>query len=128
MWTKNDFIYEGDVILGFSKDGFNKLQKNKFLVIPYGTKGIGNFAFSNRGLVGVALPESLEFIGDGAFSSNKISELEIPMSVHSIGHSCFCGNRLEEVDIENNIIKVSPFAFFGNASKYVNRLSFNYSY
>ncbi|MDR0408900.1 MAG: leucine-rich repeat domain-containing protein [Spirochaetaceae bacterium] len=66
--------------------------------------GIGKFAFKNKGLDSVVIPEGTTFIGEGAFASNNLSSIVIPDSVRSIGSQAFMGNNLGDITIGENVL------------------------
>ena len=73
--------------------GYSAFQDNSLeeLIIPNGTKCIGDFAFlGSTHLKYAQLPESLEYIGGGAFKNAcELKEIHIPQNVNYIGGSAF---------------------------------------
>ena len=86
------------------------------IVIPDGTKKIGNYAFCNcSGLTSVTIPDSVRSIGDYAFSgcSGMIS-ITIPDSVISIGDHAFSGcSGLTSITIPDGVTSIGRYAFSG---------------
>lgn len=76
--------------------GYSAFESNSLrtLIIPNGTKAIGDFAFlDSPNLEYVQLPESLEYIGGGAFKyARQLKEIHIPQNVNYIGGSAFHEN------------------------------------
>ncbi|MDR0472773.1 MAG: leucine-rich repeat domain-containing protein [Treponema sp.] len=86
---------------------------------------IGASAFSNKGLTGITIPNSVSSIEDYAFSRNQLTSLTIPDSVTSIGSHAFAGNQLTSLTIpdrvngasafsNNQLTDIRSYAFFGN--------------
>ncbi|MDR1147796.1 MAG: leucine-rich repeat domain-containing protein [Spirochaetaceae bacterium] len=71
---------------------------------------IEKFAYRNKGLDSVVIPEGTMFIGEGAFASNNLSSVVIPNSVQSIGSQAFMGNDLGYITIGENV-KVQSDSF-----------------
>lgn len=59
--------------------------------------GISGYAFMNKGLTKVKLPETLRSIGNYAFERNQLTHVEIGKYVMSIGHAPFLKNPLEQI-------------------------------
>jgi hypothetical protein len=79
--------------------------------------GIGKFAYKNKGLDSVVIPEGTTFIGEGAYASNNLSSIVIPASVRSIGSQAFIGNNLGDITIGENV-KVQSDSFRYQFSDY----------
>lgn len=121
-YAKLDYTYnESDktaVVTGF-KEG----QSNKDLVIPkttekdgvtYKVVSIGDYAFKNRGLTSVIIPNTITSIGRSGFSDNKLTSVTIPNTVTNIGYAIFSGNKLTSVTIPNTVKSIDAFAFYNN--------------
>lgn len=126
-----------NIITGFSESGAAKLENNKDLVIPAvdtsgnTVQGIGQGAFSGKGLTSLTLPEEIRtanngkwdssvemrgdfFIGNTAFSSNELTSLVIPEGVILIGGSAFKNNKLTSVSFPSTLMIISNQAFATN--------------
>ncbi len=75
---------------------------------------IENFAFNNKGLTSVTLPEGLLKIGNEAFSTNSITNLVIPNSVTEIGYNAFKNNLIASLDLGTGITTIGNTAFNTN--------------
>jgi hypothetical protein len=64
---------------------------------------IGKFAFANKRLSTVTIPEGTTCISEGAFFSNNLSEVIVPASVMFIEKQAFAGNNLERITIGSNV-------------------------
>ena len=113
-WVEDDFIWDGDTVLGIKKEAKNKLDKTSKLTIPRKATAIGDSAFYGFEITSVELPDSVTIIGDYAFSSNKLSSITIPDSITSIGESAFMNNLLTSVVIPNGIDNIKRAAFQNN--------------
>ena len=78
------------------------------LEISYSSKkyvvtSIGGFAFSQRQLTSIVIPNSVITIGEGAFGSNKLTSIVIPSSVTTIDdNNPFHKNPLERICVDSN--------------------------
>ena len=64
---------------------------------------IGGFAFSQRQLTSIVIPNSVITIGEGAFGSNKLTSIVIPSSVTTIDdNNPFHKNPLERICVDSN--------------------------
>lgn len=83
---ESDFIF--DTYSGAGRiSGYH--GKETEVVIPETINGItvdeiGAYAFQNKGLTSVELPEGIQKIGQGSFQNNKISVIEFPDTVTRI--------------------------------------------
>jgi hypothetical protein len=83
--------------------------------------GIGDSAFSGRGLTAVTIPENVAWIGSYAFSSNSLTTVIIPANVNSIGMAAFDGqayagaSSLQSALFLGNAPELSPA---GNGSSF----------
>ena len=89
------------------------------VVIPFMVNGvqvtaIGNGVFQGRGLIGVAIPDTVRSIGNSAFSNNQLTSVTIPSSVATIGSSAFSTNRLRSVYISDSVTSIGSHAFITN--------------
>jgi hypothetical protein len=74
---------------------------------------IGEFAFDDKGLTSLVLPEGLETIGLLSFSGNKLTSLTIPSTVTNIS-GAFSNNMLESVVFPDNLTVIDSISFQGN--------------
>ena len=78
---------------------------------PSPVVGIGNNAFSSRGLTHVVIPDSIIEINDQAFYRNNLDSLIIPDTITKIGQLAFAENRLTDVTIGSGIKTIETQAF-----------------
>ncbi len=107
------FDKETGTITGYSEEG------GKEVVIPSDIEGvkvsnIGEYAFKDRGITKLELPDTIEVIGIEAFSSNNIKELVLPDSVKTLGNGAFKNNELESLEFSSNLVEISDNAFADN--------------
>ncbi len=84
------------------------------IVIPEGVKSIGIEAFSyNESLVSVTLPESLESLGKGAFyGCSSLGEVHLPDNLTSLGANAFGGcSILQEIVIPDGVTTIEKNTF-----------------
>jgi hypothetical protein len=79
--------------------------------------GIPRFAYSNRFLDTVVIPEGTTYIGESAFVSNNLTSVTIPNSVRFIGSQAFLGNNLGSITIGEGV-QVQPDSFRYRFSDY----------
>ena len=88
----------------------------KDAVIPYGTAGIGDYAFSGcSGMTSVTIPATVTSIGKAAFSGCAgLTVATVPGSVTVVGESSFsnCAG-LTDVTIAKGVTAIDAFAFSG---------------
>jgi hypothetical protein len=75
---------------------------------------IGQGAFTNKGLTGVTIPNSVTTIGEQAFSFNQLTSLTIGDNVTTIGQKAFFANKLENVTIGQGVTEIGAGAFAEN--------------
>lgn len=137
-YNKNDFIFEGTKIVGFSELGKEKSQYNKNLIIPNKNENgediteIGDNAFeytgeyeyttdtgeSLNGLLSVEIPKTVKKIGKSAFQKNKLKEVILPEGLEEIGTLAFNGNQLVSIEIPNSVVKMGEGTFSLNNISY----------
>lgn len=76
--------------------------------------GIGQYAFYQKNIQSLTLPNTLVSIGDNAFSYNQIQNIIIPEWVQSIGIQAFRKNQLNKVSIGNTVTTIWNYAFANN--------------
>lgn len=88
--------------------------------IKDGTKTIGEYAFYNRGLTTISIPNSVITIGESAFDSCCLTSVKIPDSVITIGDCAFenCTNLTDiTVDIDNKYYSSDMYGVLFNKEK-----------
>ncbi|MCC5910367.1 MAG: InlB B-repeat-containing protein, partial [Clostridiaceae bacterium] len=106
-------------ITGYSNDG------PKDVVIPSTIDGvpvtsIGNWAFFNKRLTRIHLPEGITSIGVRAFSNNQLTSVHIPESVIAIEDMGFFDNRLTSIHIPEGVTNIGNYTFYNNQLTSVN--------
>jgi|GEM_PF-2901666 len=76
--------------------------------------GIGNWAFADRRLTGVTIPDSVTFINVQAFYNNQLTSINIPDNVTRIGWGAFMGNQLTSISIGSKVTGIGNWAFENN--------------
>jgi hypothetical protein len=95
------------------------LGDEKIIVIPrkidnVAVTHIRDYAFFDKKLTELHLPDSVTHIGNGAFAHNSITELHLPDSVKHIGNRAFNNNKLTKVYIDNTHVTIGEGAFSNN--------------
>jgi hypothetical protein len=118
---ENDFIVE--IIEYYYDDRIAKIKEyqgnKKEILIPPNIQNaavvsIEKFAFYDRGITNVIIPDTVYEIGDGAFLNNQITHLNIPEGVRTIGDMAFRWNRLTDVTFGSGIRQIGQQAFADN--------------
>jgi|GEM_PF-3992194 len=76
---------------------------------------IGDYAFSEKSLEHVTLPDSVTSIGAHAFYQNVLQVIEVPSSVTTIGKHAFDGNHIASVALSEGLETIGENAFLANA-------------
>lgn len=124
--TDSDVVVEDGVIVSCSYDFEikniiipTKLDDQDVIAIADGLSGEG--VFSNKGIVILELPVSIESIGNNAFSSNSLKTVNISdcLDLKYIGNSSFQENDLLEIEIYdcNGLTYIGTDAFEGNIAE-----------
>lgn len=99
-----------------------KPYARKDVIIPEKINGvevkhIAEYAFYNKGLNSVKIPNTVISIGDLAFNCNNLGKVTIPESVEEIGSGAFKSAGLIKVTLPKNIKKIGKGAFANNKLK-----------
>ena len=99
-----------------------KPYARKDVIIPEKINGvevkhIAEYAFYNKGLNSVKIPNTVISIGELAFNSNNLGKVTIPESVEEIGANAFNSAGLNKIILTENIKKLGKGAFANNKLK-----------
>jgi predicted TPR repeat methyltransferase len=75
---------------------------------------IEDWAFFEKGLTGVVIPQSVTVIGENSFAKNKLTGIVIPGSIKGIADEAFADNDIVSVSIGEGVISIGWKAFTGN--------------
>ena len=84
------------------------------VTIPDSVTDIGAWAFLNSQLAVVTMGNGVTTIGADAFYNNQLINITIPNSVTSIGASAFNSNQLTSVAIPSNVTTIASSTFSSN--------------
>ncbi|MHA6480553.1 leucine-rich repeat protein [Paenibacillus sp. strain BS8-2] len=84
------------------------------IMIPEGVTTVGNGAFERNNLTDLTLPNSLATIGSFAFYQNELSSLTIPDGVTAVGQSAFESNNLTDLTLPGSLATIETNAFYNN--------------
>lgn len=78
--------------------------------------GIGEGAFSAKGLTSVVIPDSIISVGSWSFDNNSLRTVQFGSAVQHIGAAAFYTNELVSVTIPNSVFSIGERAFAFNRS------------
>ena len=117
--ANNTLTISGNGEMRYIGDGKEwKAHANSFtsVVIEYGVKSIGSFAFDEcKNVTSITIPNSVTVINDYAFSDcNSLTSITIPNSVTTIGEDAFNNcKRLTSITIPGSVTFIGERAFWG---------------
>ena len=108
LWLPND-----DSINAIAADGFYGITNLTDIKMFDNIVRIGDYAFSETGLVDITLPNSVQTIGEGVFSyCSSLKKVTMTDSVVSMGEYCFAYDpNLVEVKLSNNLTSLPVRTF-----------------
>lgn len=104
------FLLNGPKIIIDGKE----LKLESDIIIPEGTKRIGNYAFHGyENITSITLPNSIESVGNGAFMMcEKLKKINLPNSIKRIGFDAFSDCKsLNSIAIPNSIKRIKKSTF-----------------
>ena len=122
--ANNELIYtssDGKIVtpyqtMGFSANIISNTYSNGrgLIVFDKDITSIGEYAFYNKSLTSIKMPESITSIKESAFNGSMISKIDIPENVVEIGDRAFyeCDN-MSEVVIPDKVTRIGENAFYG---------------
>lgn len=113
---ENCFEFNDGVILNYNAICGSKVVIPKTIASQEVTK-IGNYAFKNKNIEELVIPETIKIIGVGAFQNNQLRYLTIPDSVLEIKALAFENNQLRDLTIGKNVKDIGIKAFSMNDLK-----------
>jgi hypothetical protein len=84
------------------------------VILPESVTYIGRDSFKDNALTEINLSENISFIGYGAFESNLLTNIIVPEGVTIIGDGTFAGNQLTNVSLPSTITRIVEHAFTSN--------------
>ena len=75
---------------------------------------VGDYAFYDKGIESVTIPDKIVEIGEGAFAYNDLTSVTIPGSVKIIGEHSFMSSNLKSVKILSGVETIGETSFYGN--------------
>ncbi len=76
---------------------------------------VGNYAFNNKGITNVILPNTLQQLGTWAFAQNSLESVILPDSVTTVKELAFFNNNISELYIPTSVISIERSAFNDNS-------------
>ncbi|MBO5121316.1 MAG: leucine-rich repeat protein [Bacilli bacterium] len=94
-------------------------QCGKDITLParidgYLVTAIHSYAFNNKGLTSIFIPDTIKTIGSNAFSNNNLTQLYVPESVKTINSSAFSNNKLTNLTLEEGLKTMGASCFKNN--------------
>lgn len=78
---------------------------------------IASYAFRDKGIEKLVLPETLKEVGIGAFYGNKINSLKLNEGLEQIKAYAFFQNKIEKIEIPTSVKTIGISAFNNNELK-----------
>ena len=104
---------DGFVVTAIGRFAFGEKSLTS-VSIPNTVKNIGDIAFDANQLTTITIPNGVTKIGTGVFRENQLTSVIIPDGVRSIGRGAFRQNQLSKITIPNSVISIGGWAFFSN--------------
>ena len=106
--TVNEIISIGDYSF-YGCSNLTQMPQSSIL------ESIGNYAFSESGIINVNVPQSVQNIGEGAFAyCVSLKQASINAELESLSSNLFYDcSSLQSVDIKNSILYIEDSAFYG---------------
>lgn len=91
------------------------------VVIPEGVKAVTRDAFSERDLISVQFPQTLESIGESTFAKcENLTSIVLPDSLTELSHGAFLGcKKLHEVTLSQNLRELASSTFGYTALQHI---------
>lgn len=107
-------VEENNYIINTIEDWAFSNKELSNVKIPNSITNIGNWAFYSNNLSNVVIPNSVETIGNGAFNQNELTILNIPTSITTIESNAFSDNQLSNINIPNSVRTIGVSSFENN--------------
>ena len=103
-------------VINVGNSAFMECYNLTSVTLPDGLVSIGNYAFQNTGIKGIAFPKTLKSIGEGAFEDCwQITAVTLPDNLESVGSFAFSYmSNLQKVVLPSTIQSIGDGAFFYN--------------
>jgi len=109
--THNSIVYDVTSINDFAFEDKNLSS----VTLPNGLINIGQSAFLINNLQTVTIPDSVITLSEGAFSNNNLTSVAIGSGVTTIGEFAFRFNNLTTITIPDNVVTIEALAFNSNS-------------